>query len=65
MEGYITTKEAAEKWGISQRQVQNHCKEGRIPGVVSAGKAYLIPSTATRPVYGFIPVPENTKQKTK
>lgn len=26
MNGYMTTKEAAEKWGITQRQVQNHCK---------------------------------------
>ena len=26
MEGFMTTKEAAEKWNISVRQVQNHCK---------------------------------------
>jgi len=51
--GYMTTKEAAEKWGITQRQVQNHCKMNRIPGVVTHGTTYMIPENATRPVYGF------------
>ena len=32
MKGYMDTKEAAEKWGISIRQVQNHCTNGRIKG---------------------------------
>lgn len=53
MNGYMTTKEAAEKWGITQRQVQNHCKMKRISGVVTVGTNYLIPESATRPVYGF------------
>ncbi len=54
MNDYMTTKEAAEKWGISQRQVQNHCKKGRIPGLKAVGKSYLIPIDAKRPIYGFI-----------
>ena len=29
---YITVKEAAEKWGISERLVQKYCAEGRIGG---------------------------------
>jgi len=53
MNGYMSTKEAAEKWGITQRQVQNHCKLNRIPGVTKFGAAYMIPADATRPVYGF------------
>ena len=53
MIGYITTKEASEKWGITQRQVQNHCKKNRIPGVVLHGTSFMIPADATRPVYGF------------
>ena len=28
MDGFMTTKEAANKWNISVRQVQNHCKNG-------------------------------------
>lgn len=53
MNDYMTTKEAAEKWGISQRQVQNHCKKGRIPGLKIVGKSYLLPVGAKRPIYGF------------
>ena len=49
----MTTKEAADRWQITQRQVQNHCKFDRIPGVVKIGKSYLIPIDAKRPLYGF------------
>lgn len=63
MEGYMTTKEASEKWNISQRQVQIHCKKGRIPGVTTVGTNYLIPINATRPVYGFFSIPEVRKDK--
>jgi hypothetical protein len=54
LEGYMTTKEAAEKWNLSVRQVQNHCKLGRIKGVERVGKAYLIPITTQKPVYTFV-----------
>lgn len=65
MNGYMTTKDAAEKWGITQRQVQNHCKKDRIPGVVKHGTTYMIPANAKRPVYGFFSelVPEKKKQE--
>ena len=63
VEGYMTTKEAAEKWEISQRQVQIHCQKKRIPGVVTVGTNYLIPSNATRPVYGFYSVLEQQSGK--
>ena len=49
----MTTKEAAEKWNLSVRQVQNHCKLGRIKGVERVGKTYLIPITAKKTVYTF------------
>lgn len=66
MNGYMTTKEAAEKWGITQRQVQVHCKKKRIPGVVTHGTIYMIPEDATRPVYGFFsekPINNNETDK--
>ena len=53
MEGYMTTKEAAEKWEVSVRQVQNYCKKKIIPGVITVGTNYLIPKDASRPKYGF------------
>jgi DNA-binding transcriptional regulator LsrR (DeoR family) len=31
---YITTKEAAEKWNISERRVQILCRQGKIDGAV-------------------------------
>ena len=48
----ITTKEAAEQWGITPRQVQLLCAKGRIPGVVRFGNAWVIPSDATKPKDG-------------
>ncbi len=65
MNGYMTTKEAAEKWGITQRQVQNHCKKDRIPGVLTHGITYMIPEDATRPVYGFFSGQPLEKDDTK
>ena len=65
MNGYITTKEAAEKWGITQRQVQVHCKKNRIPGVVMHGTSYMIPENAKRPVYGFFSEQPTQEEKTE
>ncbi|MGL6200398.1 MAG: helix-turn-helix domain-containing protein [Lachnospiraceae bacterium] len=45
----ITTKEAAEKWGITPRQVQLLCAKGRISGAVRFGNAWVIPSDAKKP----------------
>jgi hypothetical protein len=47
---YITAKEAAEKWNISQRRVQVLCEQGRILGVVRLGWAWAIPKEADKPV---------------
>lgn len=53
MKDFMATKEASQKWGITIRQVQNLCKDGRVPGVEKVGRNYLIPSESARPVYGF------------
>lgn len=49
---YITVKQAAEKWGISDRRVRTLCSEGKIPGVYQEGRAWLIPYDATKPTDG-------------
>ncbi len=49
---YITAKQAAEKWNISDRRVRVLCKEGKIPGAFKEGKAYKIPSDAVKPADG-------------
>lgn len=46
---YITPKEAAAKWGISQRRVHTLCNEGRIQGAERHGWAWLIPGAAGKP----------------
>ena len=62
MDGYMTTKQAAEKWGISVRQVQNHCKNGRIAGIQKVGTNYLIPVDAVKPKYMYVYETDNKKE---
>lgn len=47
---YMTLKEASEKWGVSSRQVNYYCVEGRIPGAVKMAGVWLIPKGATKPI---------------
>jgi len=46
---FMTTKQAAELWGISQRRVAILCEQGRIKGVKKAGIVWLIPPDAKKP----------------
>ena len=46
---FITIKQAAEMWGISQRRVSILCEQGRIDGVMKAGIMWLIPPDAKKP----------------
>ena len=36
---FMTVKQAAEKWGLSERRLQIICNEGMISGVVKFGRA--------------------------
>ncbi|EMS76408.1 hypothetical protein H318_03697 [Enterococcus durans IPLA 655] len=47
---YITTKEAASKWGISDRMVLYHCNSGRIEGAIKIGNLWIIPKNSTKPI---------------
>lgn len=47
---YITAKEAANKWNISERRVQLLCEESRIEGVQRLGKAWAIPKDSKKPL---------------
>ncbi|MBO5918407.1 MAG: Dam family site-specific DNA-(adenine-N6)-methyltransferase, partial [Oscillospiraceae bacterium] len=46
---YITAKEAAEKWNISQRRVSILCAKNRIPDVAMLGNMWIIPRNAEKP----------------
>ena len=48
----ITAQEAAQKWNISLRRVQDYCKKGRIEGAERFGLNWMIPEAAQRPADG-------------
>jgi len=48
----VTTREIAEKWGISDRRVRVLCCENKVPGAIKDGKSYRIPANASKPVDG-------------
>ncbi len=47
---YLSTKEASEKWGISDRRIRVLCNEGRIEGAIKIGRNWSIPLDATKPL---------------
>lgn len=47
---YITVREAAEKWNLSERRLQTMCNAGLIDGVVKFGHSWAIPKEAEKPV---------------
>lgn len=46
---YISTKEAAKKWGITPARIAILASEGRIPGLRRLGRSLLIPASADKP----------------
>jgi Fic family protein len=46
---YITVKQAAQKWGISERRVRILASEGKIDGALQVGRDWNIPSDAPKP----------------
>ena len=49
MDGYMTLKEAAEKWGIGDRRINTLCLEGRIEGASKIGNLWVIPVDTPKP----------------
>lgn len=49
---FMTVKEAAEKWGISDRRVRILCAEGKISGAYQQGRGWKIPANAEKPADG-------------
>lgn len=46
---YISVKEAAQLWNLSERSVRNYCACGRVAGAFLTGKTWNIPENATKP----------------
>lgn len=49
---YMTTKQAADLWRISDRRVLQYCNNGRIEGAEKMGNTWLIPKNAVKPIDG-------------
>ncbi len=49
---FMTVKQAAEKWGISDRRVRILCAEGKIPGAYQEGRGWKIRLDAEKPADG-------------
>jgi len=47
---YMSAREAADKWGISQRRVATLCSEKRISDATMVGNMWIIPTTAEKPI---------------
>ena len=67
---YITVKQAAEKWGISDRRIRVLCAEGKIPGAYQEGRGWKIPADAKKPSDGrykkaesLLPIIDEKKEK--
>ncbi len=46
---YMSVKEAADIWKVSERWIQKLCEEGRIEGVMRFGRSWMIPKEAKKP----------------
>ena len=46
---YLSVKDTANKWEISERSVRNYCQKGRIAGAFLIGKTWSIPDDAVKP----------------
>jgi hypothetical protein len=49
MNGYISARDAAALWGVTERQVQKLCGMGRIQGAIRFANAWAIPEGAVKP----------------
>ena len=49
---FMTVKQAAENWGISDRRIRVLCSEGKIPGAYQEGRGWKIPTDAEKPADG-------------
>ena len=61
----MTTKDAAELWGISVRRVQAMCDNGKIPSATKIGDVWLMPKGTQKPIDGRLKVSEPLRKYEK
>ena len=58
---YMTTREAEEKWNISERRIRQLLKEERIEGAIKVGSIWNIPKDAIKPSDKRVVRPDNNE----
>jgi hypothetical protein len=59
---WITPREAAEEWGITDRRVQVLCKNGQVDGAIRIRSGWFIPKGTSKPPDGRV---NNKRQPAK
>ncbi|MDR1439735.1 MAG: helix-turn-helix domain-containing protein [Clostridiales bacterium] len=60
---WMTTKEAAELWGVKVRQVQTLCERGLVTGAVKMSVVWLLPKSAVKPLDGRTRAGKQVKER--
>ncbi len=42
MKGYLSVREIAAKWKVSERWVNQYIRQGRVPGTERSGKSWAV-----------------------
>ena len=62
---FMSARQAAEKWNITDRHVQSLCSQGKIKEATRLGREWLIPKDAPRPIDGRTKSAKQAKQNNK
>ncbi|MBQ7445415.1 MAG: DNA-binding protein [Clostridia bacterium] len=62
-EDFMTSAQAAEKWGITVRRAQVLCAENRVDGAFRVGKSWILPADAKKPADARIKSRKYIKKK--
>lgn len=60
---YVTPKDKAAEWKISQRRVEILCDNGRVSGAYRLGRIWAIPKEAPKPADGRTKAAKNNQQE--
>jgi hypothetical protein len=60
---WITPGQAAERWRITERQVQSLCSQGKVANAVRIGRVWLIPRDTSKPLDGRTKAAKHVKNK--
>jgi site-specific DNA-methyltransferase (adenine-specific) len=59
----MTTKQAAERWGVTVRRVQSLCEQGMIGGAEKLADMWVLPLDAEKPIDGRTKAAQNSQKK--